>query len=321
MTTPPKTKSAKSSNPETTPAKSKTAEGDQPRFKVVKTFTNAEVGQMAKLFLNTDYSEIRSAVIELLYEFVSLTDVSLMSLLSEMCSLTSKLESFQRLLRKYKHDGLVLDVSRVTRRQAIRSGLSSAHSKNVLRAYRLGPVGEEYARHKGWSNAPLVSMGEDRLTHDLVCAEAMCQMRVLWPHIKNPGIADIHGPRKVSAWDGEKKAFIVSPDGLIIKKGLDGTFQRAFLIEYHHTDWAINVQNKVKKYEEIGSPEYRWLWQGAWGVSEMPWVVGLYRHATIPQYYKDEIEKLDSPICNYAVLSLDDVWDGNLMITPVRKTG
>jgi hypothetical protein len=286
-------------------------------------FTDEEVNEIATRIMSTDGSYERLVVLELLFRFVSLTEETLFRLTHEQVAISSNRHAFTSQLSRYRKDGLITDVSMDVMRQVTEAGLPVPESGN-LRAYRLGPVGEEYARRKGWPrNAPLPGVNERRLAHDILCAEAMLRLPPLWLNLpKNPGIVEVRGPRQAWAWDREKQAFLVAPDGLIIKNDLNGNFLKTFAIEHHNVDWALNVREKVQKYEEIGKPEYRWLWRGAWGVEEMPQIVALYRHASIPEYYADELRKLKKEsTCIYTLLSLDDVWAGNLIIRKVGESG
>jgi len=178
-------------------------------------------------------------------------------------------------------------------------------------------VGEEYARRKGWGDgAPITSPAEEYLAHDLICAEAILRMQTLWlEHPSSPGRADVLGPRQVSIWDAEKKAFLVAPDGLLVKRKMDGQFARAFVVEFHNTKARIQVQQKLKKYEEV-MREYPWIWEDYWDIPEMPWILVLHRQGATVGRYQEEIAGRDLN-ARYAAVSLDDVWAGKLSITAI----
>lgn len=294
-----------------------TRSGRAPKPKI---YTTSEINRLVGSILSTDYSYLRSTVLELLYQFVILTEDTLFRLVGERVEISSNRASFSRAIARYKQDGLVENAPRDTVKKVLRAGLPEPNNGS-LRAYCLGPVGEEYARRKGWNGeTPLQSVTEDHLAHDLICAEAMLKMQELWPKLAaSPGLAEVRGPRPVSFWDSEKRVYIVAPDGLIIKSSMEGEFVRAFLIEYHNVNTMLQVQQKLKRYEEISKPDYRWLWNDAWGLSEMPWVLILYRQGATLQHYQDEISQRDELIGKYAAASLEDVWAGKLSIVPIRK--
>ncbi|MFZ6028299.1 MAG: hypothetical protein ACOYYS_11345 [Chloroflexota bacterium] len=283
-------------------------------------FSPEDIDAIASRILSTDGSYERLVVLDLLFRYVALTEETLFRLTYEQVAISANRHAFTSQISRYRKDGLIADVSPDAMRQVIEAGLPVPKSGS-LRAYRLGPVGEEYARRKGWpGDAPLPAVNEKRIAHDILCAEAMLHMQTLWPkHPESPGNVEVYGPRQAWAWDSEKQAFLVAPDGLIVKYDLEGNFRRAYLIEHHNVDWALNVRQKVEKYEEIGKPEYRWLWRGKWGVEEMPIVVGLYRHSSIPEYYREELSKRKGQTwCIYAAQSLDEIWASKLHLTRVR---
>ena len=158
---------------------------------------------------------------------------------------------------------------------------------------------------------------EDHLAHDLICAEAMVKMRSIWKtHETSPGLVEVRGPHEVSVWDTEKKVHVVAPDGLLIKRKPTGEFERAFLVEYQNVRSLLQVQAKLKKYEEIASPEYRWVWDH-WGMDEMPWVLIIHRQESTLQHYREEIARRGETAARYAAISLDDIWAGRMYIRPI----
>jgi hypothetical protein len=145
----------------------------------------------------------------------------------------------------------------------------------------------------------------------------MIKMRTLWKvHATSPGLVEVRGPREVSVWDPEKKVFIVAPDGLLIKRNLQGTFERGFLVEYQNVRALLQVQNKLKKYEEISRLENRWMWN-FWGMDEMPWVLIVHRQGATLVHYQEEIARRVDITAQFAAIALDDIWAGNLFIKPL----
>ena len=282
-------------------------------------FKPSEIIAMTDNILRSDRSNRRSFVLQVLHEFVALSESTLYTLVHERVAISDNVNTFLRQLRLYRSTGLILDVPFGVTKSAIRAGLSKPNTSS-LRAYCLGPVGEEYVRRKGWyNNAPTQTTTQEHLAHDLICAEAMLKMRTLWrSHSTNPGLAEVRGPREVSVWNAEKKAYFVAPDGLLIKRNLNGVFERAFLVEYQNVRALLQVQNKLARYEELSKPEYRWVWD-FWGLDEMPWVLVIYRQEATLRHYQVQLEQHAELRAKYACSSLADVWAGKLSIKPIRN--
>src|SRR5512145_224259 len=201
--------------------------------------TPAKIRNKAEELLNSDCSNLRNMVLEILYEFVILSEESLFRLTYERVAISDNPDSFHRRLSDYAKDGLIERISRGVLKQALRAGLPRPQNGS-LRAYRLGPVGEELARIKFVNeiNAPLSAIeAEEYQAHDLLCAEAMLKMQALWhehPDEQGRGVAMVRGPRALTIWDNAEQKAILAPDGLVVKHNLNGDFVRAFLIEYHN---------------------------------------------------------------------------------------
>jgi len=285
-------------------------------WKQVK-YMPSDINRLADLILSTDRSNLRAITLEILFNFVVLTEETLYRLVSERVQISEHGDTFARQMRRYFKDGLVAPLSYDVLKKAVRAGMPEPESGR-LRAYRLGPVGEEYARRKGWGDgAPISSPAEEYLAHDLICAEAMLRMQALWPHASNPGEADVLGPRQVGVWDTEKKAYLISPDGLLIKRSTEGNFVRAFVVEFHNNKARLQVQQKLKKYEEIFSSS-PWIWEDYWDIPEMPWILVLHRQKATVERYKEEMDARADLNARFASTSLEDIWAGNLSITPIR---
>jgi hypothetical protein len=157
------------------------------------------------------------------------------------------------------------------------------------------------------------------LAHDLICAETMLRMSELWlEHPSSPGLVEVYGPREVFVWDADQKKAVVAPDGLFVKRSLNGEFERAFLVEYQNVRALLQVQNKLKRYEELARPEYRWVWD-AWELDEMPWVLVIYRQGATLRHYQEELEGRGETLAKYACASLEDIWAGRLSIRSIKK--
>lgn len=287
----------------------------------VHTFTSAEINRKVDELLTVDLSNVRNCVLELLCQYVALTESTLHKCVSRQVAISENTGTFTRRLRKYRADGLLARVSRETIKSVKRAGLPT-HQGTHLRAYKLGPVGEEYVKRKGWNgNVPLATVPESVLAHDLLCAEAMMRMGELWlSHPTSPGVAEVRGPREVLAWNPVEKRQTVAPDGMLIKRSMDGsTIERIFLVEYQNTRALLQVQTKIKKYIEIASePEYRWVLSDVWGVSAMPIVLVIYRQgATLTDYQEEITSRGDMPV-SFASTSLEEVWKGNLSIKAIK---
>ena len=280
-------------------------------------FMPSDINRLADLILSTDRSNLRIVTLELLFNFVALTEETLFRLVFERVQISERNDTFARQLRRYAKDGLVAPLSHDTLKKAVRAGMPEPENSRLC-AYRLGPVGEEYARRKGWGDsAPISSPAEEYLAHDLICAEAMLRMQALWPYASNPGMADVLGPRQVGVWDTEKKAYLISPDGLLIKRSTDGGFVRAFVVEFHNNKARLQVQQKLKKYEEIFSSS-PWIWEDYWDIPEMPWILVLHRQKATVERYKEEMDARADLNARFASTSLEDIWAGNLSIAPIR---
>lgn len=299
------------------PALIRTPAARRGRLPDVHNFTQAEINRKVDQLLTTDRSNERSYTLELLYHFVVLSERTLFDYVSKQIAISENITTFSRRLRNYRSDGLLVSVSQETIKSVLRAGLP-APAATQLRAYSLGPVGEEYARRKGWNgNAPIASLNDDVLAHDLICAETMLRMSELWLTHTNPGLVEVRGPREVLVWESDQKKAIVAPDGMLIKRSMEGNFERAFLVEYQNVRALLQVQNKLKKYEELAKPEYRWVWD-AWGLDEMPWVLVIHRQDSTLQHYQDEIAQRGDMMARYAEISLADVWAGKLTVKPIR---
>jgi len=137
-------------------------------------------------------------------------------------------------------------------------------------------------------------------------------------HPTSPGVVEVRGPRELIAWDIEQRKTIIAPDGLLIKRNLKGNFERAFVVEYQNMRALLQVQNKLKKYEEIASPENRWVLGDIWGLEEMPWVLIIYRQGATLQHFQEEIARRGEMVARFAAIALEDVWASRLYIKPIR---
>jgi len=293
-------------------------EGEKP-----KRLTPRQIEETAHYYLRTDCSNLRNQVLELLYQFVALTESTLFRLTAEQVEISAKPASFRARMNAYIRAGLIEPVARDVLKQALRAGMPRP-ANGPLRAYRLGAVGVEIARIKfvGELNVPLtITENEAVLAHDLICAEAMLQMQMLWadlaakPETKNPGLVEVRGPRAISCWDVENQKALIEPDGLIIKNNLEGSFQRAFIVEYHNTNAAMHVENKIARYERLAGAAGKRFWQN-WGLSQMPYVLVLYRQPATLSHYEEELNQIayKGLQARYASIALSDVWSGMLRL-------
>ena len=290
------------------------------RMPSAHTLTPADISRKVDELLQTDRSNLRNYVLELLYQFVALTEASLYSAVGSKIELSENLASFNRCLRYYRADGLIANVSQDVLKRCLRAGLPKPESR--LRAYCLGPVGKAYAERKGWNGeAPIKSVNETSLAHDLLCAEAMICMSNLWlSHPASPGQVEVRGPREVLAWNTAEKKQAAAPDGMLIKRSKDGgAIERVFLVEYQNTRALVQVQTKLKKYLEIATnPEFRWVLSDVWEVSAMPVVLVIYRQgATLTDYQEEIARREDMPVV-FASTSLEEIWQGNLSIKAIK---
>jgi hypothetical protein len=283
-------------------------------------FTTAEINRKAEQYLTVNLSNIRNCILELLYHFVILPETTLFRLVGQKIAISENIGTFTRRLRQYRADGLLASASHDVLKSALRAGLPISDNSR-LRAYCLGPIGEEYVKRKGWNgNVPISSLNEDVLTHDLLCAEAMLRMSSIWlTHPTKPGVVEVRGPREVIAWDIEQRKTIIAPDGLLIKRDMAGDFVRAFVVEYQNVRALLQVQNKFKKYEEIARPEYRWIWNDIWGLDEMPWVLIVYRQGATLQHFKEEADRRGEMAARYATIALEEVWADKLYLKSLRN--
>jgi hypothetical protein len=240
----------------------------------------------------------------------------------EQVAISDNINTFLRQLRRYRSHGLILDLPIGVTKRAICAGLSKPNT-SALRAYRLGPVGEEYVCRKGWYNdTPKQTTTEEHLAHDLICSEAMLKMREVWrSHSTSPGLMEVRGPREVSVWNAEKKVSIVAPDGLLIQRNLNGDFERAFLVEYQNVRALLQVRNKLAKYEELSKPEYRWVWS-LWELDEMPWVLIIHRQESALRHYQVQLEGHGELRVKYACTLLANIrLAGNLSTDSRKRAG
>jgi hypothetical protein len=284
-------------------------------------FEQTDIRRAVEYLLQTDFSNVRSVVLESLYHYVALTETSLFQLTCSQVAISANIESFSRTLRRYKAKGLIKTVPYEVMKKVQRAGYPMTDTGHLL-AYTLGPVGEAYARRNGWNGEnPFQSVpGSEYLAHDLICAEVILKMQQLWEELpeEKRGLIEASGPRSVFVWDTESKRAIVKPDGLFIKRKLNHDFERAFLVEYQNVRALIQVQNKIKKYEQIARYEYRWVWD-LWGLDEMPWVLVIYRQEATLRHYQEQLELHGELRAKYACTSLADIWAGRLSIKPILK--
>lgn len=287
----------------------------------VHVFSNSEIDRLVTALMRSDRSFERRLVLDLLYRYVALTEETLFRLVHAQVAISDNPRCFNAQLSRYRKDGLIADLPSVAVRRALRAGLPEPPSGR-LRAYCLGPVGEAYVARKGWNgNAPSPSLTEEHLVHDLVCAETMLHMQTLWANLPTDrrGVVEIRGPRQVAVWDSEKKAYLAAPDGLLIKHTPQGVFERAFVVEYHNTNSMLNVQQKIKRYEELAKEQYDWLWNDHWGLACMPIVLVLYRQQANYQHYRDELSQRATLRAVYAATSLEAIWAGKLTINALYQ--
>ena len=286
----------------------------------IKALTPAEINHLVDKLLSSDRSNVRNLVLELLYQFVALTEASLYSAVCSQIALSKNPESFSRYLRWYRASGLIVPVSQDVLKKCSRAGLPKTVARQ--RAYCLSPVGDAYVKRKGWNgNNPIASVNDSNLAHDLLCAEAMIRMSNLWlSHPTSPGQVEVRGPREVLAWNSAEKKQAAAPDGMLIKRSKDGgAIERVFLVEYQNTRALLQVQMKLKKYIEIATnPEFRWVLSDVWEVSAMPVVLVIYRQgATLTDYQEEIARREDMPVV-FASTSLEDIWAGNLSIKTIK---
>jgi hypothetical protein len=293
-------------------------------------WTPARIKQAAELYVQYNYSNLRTITLAFLYEFGVLTEPTLFRLVAQKVDVSNNPASFHRRLYGYEREGLIAPVSQDVLRKARRAGLPDPE-QGILRAYRLGPVGLEIAAIKFGTeiNIPLSTSitTEDYLAHDLLCAEAMLKMQSLWRALadsddeevkEKAGLVKVSGQNIISIWDQENHKALIAPDGLLIKHGMNGEFQRAFLIEYHNNNARMHVQNKLEKYEKLAHEEFNWIWQ-TWGLTNMPWITVLYRQEATLQHYQEELKSRGGGCGSYAAVSLADVWAGKLSIRPILQ--
>lgn len=289
--------------------------GRPPRRRML---TPKDIADSTDQLLSYDNSSPRRYVLELLNEFGILCEHTLFALIHERVAISDNISTFQRQLRAHKRAGLIGDAPYGVLKAATRAGLPKP-SAGTLRAFCLGPAGEEYIRRKrGEARPPKIASAEEHLAHDLICAEAMLKMRALWKeHTTSAGLVEVRGPGEVSVWDAEKKTHLVAPDGLLIKRKPGGEFENAFLVEYQNVRALLQVQAKLKKYEELADRAYRWVWD-FWGVDEMPWVLVIHRQGATLRHYQDEIARRGALVARFAAIALDDIWAGKLHIKPLN---
>jgi hypothetical protein len=284
--------------------------------------TPADVRHKVDDLVQADFSNVRSVVLESLYSFGVLTETALFRLVRSQIAISDKLASFSRTLRRYRSTGLIILVSYEVMKKTKRAGLPMPDDRTVL-GYTLGPVGEEYAKRKGWNGQnPFQPVPDDDYqAHDLICAETMFRMQQLWSEMpeEKRGLVEVYGPRQVAVWDVNNGKAIAAPDGLLIKRNMSGTIERTFLVEYHNVNNMLHVQAKISRYEELAKPEYHWIWKDMWGLDEMPWVLVIYRQGATLQHYQQHLEARGETLAKYACTSLDDIWAGKLSIKPIRK--
>ena len=286
--------------------------------------SQADIRKAVDALIQTDFSNIRIVVLELLYQFVCLSESALFQAVRSQVAFSDNPASFSRTLRRYRQQGLIKPVRYDVIKKVQRAGLPNVDGR--VMAYTLGPVGEEYAKQKGLNmdgakEAPFQSLpDDDYMAHDLICSEAMFKMQRLWAELPDDkrGVTDVFGPRSVLIWDTDGKREVVKPDGLLVKRKPAGEFERAFLVEYQNVRALVQVQKKIKKYEEIAKPEYRWVWD-LWGLDEMPWVLVIYRQESTFHHYQEQLESRGETRAKYASSSLLDIWDGKLSIKAIKK--
>jgi len=294
-----------------------------------KSMTPAEVRAKAEHLLRDNRSNERYQVFELLYEFVALTEDQLFRLVEEKIAVSEGYDSFARSVRNYRErDDMIARVPPTLMREAKRAGLNHRRTHTRSRAWVLDAVGEDMARLAFTTEdnpVPLANTGSDaHRVHDLLCSEVMLRMREAWAAKKIT--AETRGTNKVAIWEdkeeGGKGAFLIVPDGLLIKYKPDESVERAYLVEFHYAPLGGEVKKKIQKYERIGKPENAWLWDDHWSLSEMPFVLVIYRHAKTLRRYQEELARHYSdiePHCSYLSLDLQEVWNGNpLAIKPLR---
>jgi hypothetical protein len=278
-----------------------------------KHLSPSQIKQKVDQLLSTDRSNLRESILEMLYQFVVLSEKTIFDLLSDRFEISGRIDSFRRNLRTYRSDGLIANVSQDVLKRALRAGLPK--SSKPMRAYFLGPVGSAYADAREWG-VSADKPKERTMAHDLICSEAMIRMGTLWREVN--ATVDIYGPREVAIWDRETNKSLIEPDGLFVKRKPDGEVERAFLVEYQNVNSPQQVHQKLSRYKAFSDPAMKKHWQEVWPMDEMPWILIIYRQpATLTQYQSnlDDAGKL----VRFASISLSDIWAGNLVIKPIQK--
>jgi hypothetical protein len=271
-------------------------------------FTKNEIDRIADRLLSTDASNERRIVVDLLYQYVALTEETLFHLVRERVAISESLRSFSVLMGRYRKDGLLVNLLDTTLQMARRAGLPGSGEGHRQRAYRLGPVGEELARRYGWSeDKPLIGVTEQRVGHDLICAEAMLKMQQLY--LAEGAQLEVWGPRQALVWDPEKKAAVIAPDGLLIKHSPDGSVERAFAVELQNTKSRREAGRKITRYEKLAGKELGWVWSDVWELPQAPVVLVIHRHDGTLTHFEEGLYALSQQQqAKYTSLDLGELW-------------
>lgn len=289
-----------------------------------QSLTATEIERQLTLMLSSERSNLRHTVGELLFRYLALTEERLRALAAErvVSKETNAPLAWGKRLNTYRQQfHFIAEAPPETLVQIERAGLVIAPPQITgarRRVWRLGQVGEMWARQR-LAHRPTPDDGESivDLAHHALCAEAMLRMRDLWRvHPTSAGLVEVRGPGEAAIWqerEENKGAFLVVPDGLMIKYSLEGAYQRAYLVEFHNAPAGDRVDRKVKKYEHIGRADQHWLWQDHWQLPEMPNVLVIYRHEVTLRRYTEVVTALgDAQRCDYLAIALQDIWAGNL---------
>ncbi len=303
-----------------------TVPGRPPR---ARQWTPVEARAQAELLFRTNRSNLRTTVLDLVYQFLALSQEQLFRLCQERVQMSEDFNTFTRNLSNYATDGVVGRLPDSALREAHRAGWHArlpAHGPQ--RVYRLEAVGMELAKLEFNTDLPLLHDGGlNHQVHDLLCAEAMLRMRETWAARRVR--VEARGTQRVAMWqtkdEGKGGAFGLVPDGLLVKYQPDQTtVEKAYLVELDNEAWASSAPKKIKAYEAVGKPTEanQEIWRKAWGVPTMPYVLVIYRHAEALRNYQKVFAQTYAdlePHCNYLALALDDIWAGNaLNVTPLR---
>jgi hypothetical protein len=277
-------------------------------------FSQAEARQIAERLYRDSRSNLRTYVVELLHNFLALTEARLFQLCVSKFAISDNADSFATTLNRYQRDGIIMRMPYPIMQHAHAAGLRPPDGRRLI-AYALGPVGEELAEMVVGDDIPPLrqARGDVRWVHDLLCAEAM--WRITEKYRAGGWQAEPAGPQRAAIWyvnerdPNARGRFVLKPDGLL-RVVEPGKTPLVLLVEFQNNSFAKDAKPKVRGYRQFfANADYTEHWRAQWRTESVPSAIIIYHKPPALKSFQAAVSSLFLPnapsVPNYFALALD----------------